>query len=177
MRLHRAVDHDNGNPRNRVPLPLPIEDERALAGFCREWKIKRRDESGLSVVVPYVAQELNARRLLQVVSVHFFARILRNELNVIVSGDDLQEVVLDANSLKRACESIQWDGPKPRRFDAAINLEDTKMPGHAIVVLEAMCAGSSVISRFDFGRVDSIEPPTDRVLIAIQGENVFFALR
>src|SRR5262249_5795404 len=69
-----------------------------------------------------------------------------------------------------------YDG-QPRRFDATINLAEFQFLPHAAVVLEATCAGSSVIKRFEFGEVESIRAPQDRSLREIEGQNVFFALK
>src|SRR5687768_3983176 len=66
---------------------------------------------------------------------------------------------------------------KPRTFDAALRLDDMGLPSAASVVLEATCAGSSVIERFEFGSVGDIRPPADRKLKELESENVFFTLK
>lgn len=95
-----------------LPLPHPIQDKSELRLFREEWQITRTNEPGLSVVVPYVADELRDSRILQAVAVHFFVRILRGELVVEVAGPEIGEVTLDANQLERACNVVEWDGPK-----------------------------------------------------------------
>jgi hypothetical protein len=69
-----------------------------------------------------------------------------------------------------------YDG-HPRTFDAKIDLSDMSFPPHAAVVLEAMCAGSNDIERFEFGEVGGVVPQTDRSLVQLEGENVFFRLK
>jgi hypothetical protein len=66
---------------------------------------------------------------------------------------------------------------QPRTFDAAIHLEGFDFPRHAAVYLEATCAGSALVKRFDFGEVDDIQPPQDRTLADLEGQNVFFTLK
>lgn len=66
---------------------------------------------------------------------------------------------------------------QPRRFDATINLDGLRFLPNAAVYLEATCAGSSVIRRFSFGEVGAIQPPTERELADVNGENVFFTLK
>jgi hypothetical protein len=56
-----------------------------------------------------------------------------------------------------------YDG-QPRTFDATINLEGLSFLPHAAVYLEATCAGSTVIERFPFGEVGSVQPPPSRGL-------------
>lgn len=80
-------------------------------------------------------------------------RIPRNRVNIILS-----------------------DG-QPRSFDAEINLSEFKFPQDAVVYLEASCAGSTQVKRFDFGKVGDITQPTDRTLTDFDGENVFFTLK
>jgi hypothetical protein len=97
--------------QNADGLPLPIDDAHELAQFSREWRITRRDEPGLSVVSPYVPDELRADRLAQAVALHFFVRILRGELEVEVSGSGLGTVRLDREGIAAACGKMTWDGP------------------------------------------------------------------
>jgi len=69
-----------------------------------------------------------------------------------------------------------FDG-QPRSFQAALKLDDMGFPPAAAVVLEAMCAGSNTIERFEFGEVGEIRPPADRKLKELNSENVFFTLK
>lgn len=92
-------------------LPLPIDSRAELAEFCREWNITRTDEPGLSVVSPFVPGELKEERLLQAVTVHFFTRILRGELEVEVVGPGIGSVTLNKAGIGAACRKIKWDGP------------------------------------------------------------------
>lgn len=97
-----------------VGLPLPVEAPDKLQRFRQEWKLTRNGESGLSVVVPYVASELTGKRLLQAVCVHFFLPIVRGELIVEIAAPDISpgEARLDSSSLKEWCTALTWDGPK-----------------------------------------------------------------
>jgi len=101
--------------QNTEGLPLPIEDcedaAEEVSQFCEEWRITRTDEPGLSVVSPFVPDELQAERLLQAVAVHFFIRILRSELEVIVAGPGIGTVLLDRKGIEAACSKTDWDGP------------------------------------------------------------------
>lgn len=69
-----------------------------------------------------------------------------------------------------------FDG-SPRTFSAAISLHDMSLPDDAAVYLEATCAGSTVVQRFDFGRVGKIAAKSTPKLTEVQGENVFFTLK
>lgn len=109
--------------QNADGLPLPIEDALELEDFCREWRIVRATEPGLSVVVPFIPDELRADRLIQAVGVHFFTRILRGELEVEIAGPGIGEVKLDRAGLSAACKKIIWDGPARTKRHVAPPIE------------------------------------------------------
>jgi hypothetical protein len=69
-----------------------------------------------------------------------------------------------------------FDG-NPRSFNAIVNLNGIPLLSGAAVVLEATCAGSNTIERFEFGEVDNVRPPADRKLRQLESENVFFTLK
>ncbi len=98
--------------RNSHDLPLPIEEESELIEFKQDWKLTRSNEPGLSVVAPFIPDEIQADKILQAVAVHFFARILRHELVVEIVGNKLGTVRLDSDSIAAVCDSIEWNGPK-----------------------------------------------------------------
>ena len=72
---------------------------------------------------------------------------------------------------------IEVHDGRPRRFDAVIDLAEFDAPPDAAVVLEATCAGSNTIRRFEWGTVSRLSPPVDRELRELTGENVFFSLK
>jgi hypothetical protein len=65
----------------------------------------------------------------------------------------------------------------PRRFSASIELPQADWPGDAIVVIEAMCAGSPNVKRIECGTVSRLTAPQDSPLDGITGKNVFFSLK
>ena len=103
---------DGVSPHNRVPVP--IQQPEALEQFRQHWKLTRTTEPGLSVVVPYAAEELTGIRLLQAVCINFFVPILQGRLVVDLAATDLpmEEARLDQGSLLTWIERIAWNGPK-----------------------------------------------------------------
>ena len=79
--------------------------------------------------------------------------------------------------IPRARVDIAVHDGRPRTFDAAVDLEGMKFLPDAAVCLEATCAGSTVINRYDFGEVGDIRPPANRQLLGLDGQNVFFTLK
>ena len=101
--------------QNGLPLPIGHEqeiDKAEVDSFCREWKLTRKDQPGLSVVSPFIPAEIKGERLLEAVAVHFFTRIVTGNLVVEVAAPGLGTIVLDREHLAAACKKIVWDGPK-----------------------------------------------------------------
>jgi hypothetical protein len=100
---------------NSVGLPKPVESPTELDQFRKEWKLTRKPtEPGLSVVVPYVAPELDGLKILQAICVHFFLPIIKGDLVVDLEAPikDLKWVHLDKDSLVDWCKTLNWNGPK-----------------------------------------------------------------
>ena len=73
--------------------------------------------------------------------------------------------------------SIEVLDGHPRSFNAVVDLDGFDAPPDARIVLEATCAGSNTICRFDWGSVAKPEAPADRTLRDLHGRNVFFTLK
>ena len=57
-------DGDYGRP-NGDGLVLPVGERKFIEEFSEDFKLKRGNESGLSVVVPWIDEEIDARALLR----------------------------------------------------------------------------------------------------------------
>ncbi len=79
--------------------------------------------------------------------------------------------------IPRSRVDIEVHDGQPRRFDATVDLAEFSFTPDAAVVLEATCAGSTVVQRYEFGSVGHIQAPENRLLRDIEGENVFFTLK
>lgn len=79
-----------------------------------------------------------------------------------IANDRIRIVVLDGD---------------PRTFEAELDLEGLNVPEDAAVVLEAACAGSNTIPRFEWGTVGQLQPAVDRSLRGLAGRNVYFTLK
>ncbi|QDV87394.1 hypothetical protein [Planctomycetes bacterium TBK1r] len=105
---------------NQAETPLPISHEKDLVQFASEWNLTRTDEPGLSVVVPYVADELKAESILRLVAVNFFVPILKQELIVDVAGPGLpgrnSEFRLDHTSIDHVCSKLSWTGKSRQKL-------------------------------------------------------------
>ena len=73
--------------------------------------------------------------------------------------------------------SIEVFDGEPRTFDASIDVSDLGFLGDAEVVIEATCAGSSLVKRFEFGTVENHSIPPDRELSLLTGKNIIFGVK
>ncbi|TVP98083.1 MAG: hypothetical protein EA381_13270 [Planctomycetaceae bacterium] len=68
------------------------------------------------------------------------------------------------------------EGP-PRRFDAEVQVSGFDNHPEAAVVLEATCAGSNQVCRFEWGSVGNLRPTENRLMPGLDGANVYFTLK
>ena len=115
---------------NNTGTPLPIESNDELQRFRSEWKLSRESEPGLSVVIPYVAEELKAESILRLAVVNFFVPIIQGHLVIEVSGpsklEKRDEYRVDRDSIESVCEKLTWNGKVSVKLSAAPPIEFTR---------------------------------------------------
>ena len=112
LRSHRLGDNDHhGDGYFGIPsgmsegLISPIEDEDFIDGFIQAFRLERREESGLSVVVPWPDTEIDEKTIIRAVCENYFYTILEEGLEVLVELPD-NLLILDRGSLS---QEIQKD--------------------------------------------------------------------
>jgi len=97
-------DGDYGRS-NASGLTLPVGDKSFIESFTKDFRLKRKDEPGLSVVVPWIDSEFTAETLLSAVIEDYFFPILTGGLIVTVAtGNDTIEV--NKHSLSVASKTL-----------------------------------------------------------------------
>jgi len=99
---------------------LPVEDEKMISAFCEDFSIRRRGESGLSVVVPFPDPDITPEAVIRAVIHQYFFPVLSGDLVVnVTSGGSSQ--TLDAESLFAFVEKTDWPDKDNviRRLDLA----------------------------------------------------------
>jgi len=76
-------------------LRIPINDSEFIARFCKEFRLRRSDEPGLSLAIPFPHPDLERTRMVAAAIRHYFIPILRGQL--VIEFDDL---VLNRDSLR-----------------------------------------------------------------------------
>ena len=84
---------------------------------------------------------------------------------------------LGRKRISRECVDIAVQDGQPRMFSALIELPSHQWPADAVVVMEAMCAGSPVVKRYGCGTIGTLRQPQNERLEGITGQNVFFSLK
>lgn len=93
---------------NQDGLVVPIEDHEALEQFAKLFRLERRDDFGLSIVVPWLVQEITEQEIIQAVFQNYFYTILSGELDVMVEMAGI-ETWLDKNSLPQEARRVSDD--------------------------------------------------------------------
>jgi hypothetical protein len=87
-------------------LQLPMDDKVLVDRFCSVFAVSRKDEPGLSIVVPWIEpKEFTFAMLLEAVIRGYFYPILEGKLGVTLS-DSSKEIVIDAENLVDAVKSL-----------------------------------------------------------------------
>lgn len=96
--------------------PMPFEGEEAGDDITRAFRLRRKGESGLSLVVPFVRDGITAEAIARSICTHFFVRILRGELVAETIDERGGRFRIDADSLDAVVAQTRCDAPGgPRR--------------------------------------------------------------
>ncbi len=79
-------------------LVLPVDDNLQLEAFKRRFKLARREECGLSVVVPWLSEDVTFEGVLHAVVSEYFYPILSDTLAVEVSEGE-ERITIDSSTI------------------------------------------------------------------------------
>lgn len=79
-------------------FPMPLSDESILDEFRTDFNLNRKDEPGLSIVIPFPDPDINLKALINSVARHYFYPLLAGHL-VVESAYGKKQYVLDADKL------------------------------------------------------------------------------
>ncbi|MEV8149252.1 hypothetical protein AB0O52_14075 [Arthrobacter sp. NPDC080073] len=103
-------------------IQMPITDADLIAQTTRRWNITRTDESGLSIVIPYVDESLGGVDFIRSVIRAYFGAILSGGLVVDIDDADAEEIVtLDENNISTLAETY-FEGPERDKVVSEIHL-------------------------------------------------------
>lgn len=95
LRNHQLADGSSYEPDGwwadfeASGLPVPIRDAATISRFCSTWNVQRLTESGLSVVIPYVREDLSANDLALAIVHDYYLAVLSGKFVAEVTSADL----------------------------------------------------------------------------------------
>ncbi len=87
-----------GQKPGRNEASLPVKDQRFIKKFAADFRLKREQEPGLSLVVPFCDERWTPSAIIETIAQDYFHPILKNDLVVTVE-DAESKTILDANTL------------------------------------------------------------------------------
>jgi hypothetical protein len=86
-------------------LTLPIEDSGFIDEFCQGFGLARREETGLSVVVPWLDTEVTAQAVTEAVLSGYFHPVLSGKLVVEIASEEGREQSISAETIDAVVEN------------------------------------------------------------------------
>jgi hypothetical protein len=90
-----------------LQLPFTLPDP-LIEQFTHDFRLARKNEPGLSIVIPYPRDTLTPEAILRSVIVHFFVPILKQDLIVDVSGPGISETTIDGSTIRDVAAKLEW---------------------------------------------------------------------
>jgi hypothetical protein len=138
-----------------TPLPIGGVEASTLAG---QWSVSRKDETGLSIVIPYIGADLSMEQLRDAVIRQYFLAILGKELICTLIDEDNSELTLDHTNL---AEVIRELGSLTKGTDRDLT---TRQVTNAIETWEAMDLDSQIDLATDSESPVTKHPIADEVV-------------
>lgn len=84
-------------------LALPVQDEQFIANFKLDFGLIREQQAGLSIVVPWLDEEVNAQGIIESVLSSYYHPILTNKLVVEVVDENDFSTKISADTMQDIC--------------------------------------------------------------------------
>jgi len=89
---------------------MPVEEPAFLEKFRSVFSITRKDESGLSIIIPYTKEEITANNLMLAFVSQFFYPIISGMLIAEICEND-KKTIIDENTISSVLDKINFDNP------------------------------------------------------------------
>jgi len=99
--------HYDENKTDSLHMPVDREEHRLLVdGFCEAFRIQRQTEPGLSIIVPFIDEDIDGKDIVKAVLNDYFWPILTGELFVSIELSD-QMYNIERGSLEKFSEQFK----------------------------------------------------------------------
>ncbi len=118
-----------GNYKSEDCFAVPIEDEEKILRFETLFKLGRKQDPGLSLVIPFCSEEITIDHLAYSVIEQYFYPILEGRLEVEIGEED-NTIILSKDSIEESIDKINFqnlangDDKKVRTKEILIRLFD-----------------------------------------------------
>lgn len=96
-----------GNYNSNDCFAEPVEAEKEVTLFEQHFRLERKDRSGFSIIVPFVAEEITINHLAYAVIEQYFYPILEGKLEVEIVEED-NSISLQKDSIQSAVDKIDF---------------------------------------------------------------------
>jgi len=80
-------------------FPIPIDEAKVLEKFRQEFNLKRKGESGLSIVIPWLDDSINYDELLKCVIEEYYPAVMSGALMIEIIKDDDKSIIIDEETI------------------------------------------------------------------------------
>lgn len=87
-------------------LQVPLKDQEFVSNFHQHFKLKRKGESGLSLVIPFPVQGLDVAKMIEIGIVNYFFPILTGQLQLWFNDEEVSTLTLRSMVEKYAKDGI-----------------------------------------------------------------------
>ena len=94
-----------GGVSGSMPMPFGNTDKQTV-DFVDDFKLYRKDEMGLSLIVPFIHENINAAELMKAALANFLTPILRGQLEIVIRGEDQEFHQLNRGNLEIAVQEF-----------------------------------------------------------------------
>ena len=101
-------------------IPVPTCDTEVIDRFRKTWHVRRKDEPGMSVIVPYADDSLTVDDLRRSVVRDYFVAILSGALEVQIEAPGIEPISVTAATLDTVIEDLAGDEREQVQRDAAL---------------------------------------------------------
>lgn len=102
---------------------LPINEPMAIADFKESWKLSRKNESGLSIVIPFLRTDIEFDHLVRSVIEEYPHPISSGELRVVVSDGSSLSTVIEQASLQGVAATCELSSRSRKHLQMSQLLE------------------------------------------------------
>jgi hypothetical protein len=132
-------------------LQVPMKDQEFVSNFHHHFKLKRKGESGLSIVIPFPVQGLEVAKMIEIGIVNYFFPILTGQLQLWFNDEEVS-----ASTLRAMTEEYAKDGihDADARFDFIVAVSNLMKNGPCVEIKDTKWVTDGKLSEATFKQAE-----------------------